>query len=230
MNERKFLTGNQLKLIAAMAMTFDHIGAYLFPQIEILRIIGRIAFPIFAYMIAEGCAYTKSRKRYLFTMATAAAVFQTVYYLAEGSLYQCIFVTFTLSIILCFAVERAIKRNDVKGWMLAIAGVVIVYMITEVLPYILKNTDFSVDYGFYGVLIPVAVFVGRNKWDKLLLFAFGLIMLAMVSGYLQWYSLAAVPLLALYNGKRGKLKLKYFFYVFYPLHLVVIYLIGMFPG
>ena len=64
MNSSRFpgLTGNQLKLIALITMTIDHIGFMLLPQVKILRAIGRIAFPIFAYMIAEGCQYTRNRK------------------------------------------------------------------------------------------------------------------------------------------------------------------------
>ena len=56
-----FLSGNSLKIIAAIAMTVDHIGVVIFPNFAILRIIGRIAFPIFAFMIAEGCRYTKKQ-------------------------------------------------------------------------------------------------------------------------------------------------------------------------
>ena len=56
------LTGNQLKLIALVTMTIDHIGMQLFPRVRLLRIIGRLAFPIFAYMIAEGCRYTRNRR------------------------------------------------------------------------------------------------------------------------------------------------------------------------
>ena len=56
------LTGNQLKLIALITMTIDHVGMMLLPQLRILRAIGRIAFPIFAYMIAEGCRHTRNRK------------------------------------------------------------------------------------------------------------------------------------------------------------------------
>ena len=56
------LSNDRLKIIAAAAMLIDHIGAYLLPQVRILRIIGRIAFPIFAFMIAEGCRYTKNKK------------------------------------------------------------------------------------------------------------------------------------------------------------------------
>ena len=59
------LTSNQLKLLAMVTMTLDHIGVHLFPQCLFLRIIGRLAMPIYAYMIAEGCAHTRNRKQYL---------------------------------------------------------------------------------------------------------------------------------------------------------------------
>ncbi len=68
------MTGNQLKIIALIAMTCDHVGKILLPQIGILQIVGRLAFPIFAYMIAEGCVHTKSKKRYLLTMMGLAAI------------------------------------------------------------------------------------------------------------------------------------------------------------
>ena len=57
------MTGNQLKIIALIAMTIDHVGLILLPQVELLRIIGRLSFPIFAYMIAEGCFFTHDKKR-----------------------------------------------------------------------------------------------------------------------------------------------------------------------
>ena len=80
------LTGNQLKLIALITMTIDHVGMMLLPQLRILRAIGRIAFPIFAYMIAEGCRYTHSRKKYLLSMLGIAALYQIVCFFAMGSL------------------------------------------------------------------------------------------------------------------------------------------------
>ena len=61
----KGLTGNQLKLIAVITMTIDHIGLAFFPQQMLFRVIGRLAFPIYAYMIAEGCRYTRSMGKYL---------------------------------------------------------------------------------------------------------------------------------------------------------------------
>lgn len=68
------MTGSQLKIIALIAMTCDRVGKILLPQIGILQIVGRLAFPIFAYMIAEGCVHTKSKKRYLLTMMGLAAL------------------------------------------------------------------------------------------------------------------------------------------------------------
>ena len=59
------LTGNQLKLIALFAMTCDHVGMQIFPQLLWLRMIGRLAMPIYAFMIAEGCRHTRNRKKYL---------------------------------------------------------------------------------------------------------------------------------------------------------------------
>ena len=104
------LTGNQLKLIAMAAMTIDHIGVQLFPNVLLLRIIGRLALPIFAYMIAQGCRYTKNKARYLLTIAAVAALCQIVYFVAMDSLYQCILVTFSLSIVLIYVLDDAIQK------------------------------------------------------------------------------------------------------------------------
>ena len=92
------LTGNQLKIIALISMTCDHVGLQLFPDVLFMRILGRLALPIYAYMIAEGCRYTRNRRKYLLRMASLAAVCQVVYFFAMGSLYQCILVTFSLAI------------------------------------------------------------------------------------------------------------------------------------
>ena len=66
------LSGNQLKIIALVAMTCDHVGKELLPAYEFLQIMGRLAFPIFAYMIAEGCRYTRNRKKHLLQVASLA--------------------------------------------------------------------------------------------------------------------------------------------------------------
>ncbi len=223
-NHSCLLSGNQLKIFAAITMTVDHIGAYLLPHLIILRIIGRLAFPIFAYMIAEGCTYTKNRKKYLLTILAFGAVFQLVYFLVMGSLSQCIFVTFSMSIALIFALDKA--KNDLKYAPLALGAAVLVLFITEVLPRLLSGTDFHIDYGLFGTLLPVFVYFGRGKWQKLLLLTIGLVLVSGTSSFLQWFCLFSVPVLALYGGKRGRFKMKNFFYIYYPAHLVVIYLIA----
>lgn len=221
------LTGNQLKIIALIAMTCDHVGLQLFPWVEVLRIIGRLALPIYAYMIAEGCHYTRDRKKYLLRLLALAAVCQVVYFVAMGSLYQCIMVTFTLSVCLICLFERALEEKGILWKALAALASATVYTLCEILPGLLPQTDYAVDYGFCGVILPVLVYFGRGKWQKLLLMGAGLVLLAMDFGGVQWWSLAALPLLALYNGKRGKLRIGTLFYLYYPLHLAAIYAISL---
>lgn len=218
------LTGNQLKLIALAAMTCDHIGVQLLPQVTLLRIIGRLALPIFAYMIAQGCRYTRNKTRYLLTIAAVALVCQLVYFFAMGSLYQCILVTFSLSICMIFALDKAFKTPSLKNSILAVLVLVSVFCISEMLPRVLPG--FSVDYGFAGILLPVLIWLGKEKWQSLLLCGAGLVLLS-IGNPIQWYSLLTLPLLSLYNGTRGKRKLKYLFYIYYPAHLVLLYLISL---
>ena len=216
------LTGNQLKIIAMIAMTFDHIGAYLLPQWRILRIIGRLAMPIYAYMIAEGCHYTRDRKRYFLRLAGLALVCQVVYGIVDHSLYQCILVTFSLSVGLICAVENGQKQENSRSRAEAIAMLAGVILICELLPRVVPG--FDVDYGLFGVLLPVIVYFGGRSTRSLLA---GTLLLCLSLGRLQWWSLLSVPLLALYNGQRGKYPLGWLFYLYYPLHLAVIYGISL---
>jgi hypothetical protein len=219
---KKGLTGNQLKIIAMLTMTIDHVGMVLFPQHLWLRLVGRLAFPIYAFMIAEGCDHTRSMPRYLGTMAAMAALWQIINWFFLDSLYQCILVTFSLSIGVIWLSRKARDTKKPIWMMAAIAAVLVAGFITEVLPRLLPKTDFMVDYGFWGVMLPFMVWAAKDKWQKLLLAVLTLILIAS-DNYLQLFSLAAVPLLALYNGQRGKWKMKLVFYFYYPMHLVVIY-------
>ena len=221
------LSNNQLKILAMLAMTADHVGLTLFPELEWLRIIGRLALPIFAYMIAEGCCHTKHPLRYLGTMAGFAALCQGVYLFAMHSLYMCIMVTFTLSIAVILLIRLAQSKHNPLFWFLPFLAILAVYYICQILPQKLPDTDFEIDYGFWGVMLPVVIYAGRDTWGKLLCTALGLCLLAYTGYPIQWWSLAALPLLALYNGQRGKWKMKWFFYFFYPVHLVIIYGISL---
>ena len=227
---KKFgLTNNQLKIIAMLAMLSDHVGKVLLPQYSILQIIGRLAFPIFAFMIAEGCYYTRNKLRYFLTIFLLGLGCQTVYLVAEKSLYQNILITFSLSIIIIFSLENyRIKREKTFGKILFFT-ILTVFIIVIVLPVALIDQGFVIDYGICGVLLPVAIFYAPDKLRKLIFSAGLLILLTLdLGGGIQWFSLFALPLLALYNQKRGKYNIKPLFYIFYPAHLVVIYFLALF--
>lgn len=213
------LSGNQLKIIALIAMTLDHIGVQLLPQYQILRVIGRLSMPIYAFLIAEGCHYTKNKFKYWGLMAGLAVICQLVYYFAMGSLYMCILVTFSLSMLLIFAMQEVQKKKDLWSclvFFLLLAGV---YWVCTELPR--RVSGFTVDYGFKGVLLPVLISMGTNKQQRILGAAVGMCILALGRTN-QWYSLLALPLLLLYSGQRGKGDYKYLFYIYYPLHLAAI--------
>lgn len=214
------LTGNQLKLLAMIAMTCDHVGLQLLPHLEILRIIGRLALPIYAYLIAEGCRHTRSRRNYLLRLAGLGLLCQVVYFLAMGSLYQCILITFSLSVCLIWALDTAAEKGDRGSRWGAGAVLAVVFFVSVILPELLPRTDFAIDYGLVGILLPVMIYYGKPKWAYL---TAGLVLLALGYGGNQWFALLAVPLLMLYNGQRGRGNLGKVFYLYYPLHLVVIY-------
>lgn len=234
------MTGNQLKILALITMTIDHVGVEILPQYPILRIIGRLTYPIFAYMIAEGCFYTRSKPRYLGGIFLLGLACQVGFFVATASLEQSILTSFVLAIVTIYAMDLADRRRDPLG-LLAVAGALALdAFVALVLPVLLLGTDFSVDYGFWGILLPAFCYMPRiffkNALDKRrlhLMLAFATLGIVLVCtsmntwlGGIQWYSILAIVPLACYDGKRGTWRLKYLFYVYYPLHLVVIWIIA----
>lgn len=220
---QKGLSSNQLKLIAMVAMTADHVGLIFFPKWVLLRLVGRLAFPIYAYMIGEGCRYTRSMPKYLGSVAAMALACQLTYWFAQGSLYQSILVTFSLSIALCMLAKQAIHKGGVLPWGMFGVGVAVALFVTRFLPVLLSGTDYAVDYGFWGVMLPVGVYLAKDKKTSLAYTAAFLALLALDFCEGQWFALAAVPFLMLYNGHRGTRDMKWLFYFFYPAHLVVLW-------
>ena len=242
MNKRLFapLSGNILKLIAAALMLIDHIGVILFPTLRILRIIGRISFPIFAFMVAEGCRHTKNKARYILTMLGFAVVIQTVYYLYSGGEDINILFTLTLSILVIFSMDNfkhQIFGEDVPrvkvllAFLLLFLAVSVTFMICRAAP---------IEYGFSGCMLAVmaAIFHSEKNYPawfvmldnipvSVLMLGLGLAVLCIGNSDIQVWSMLSMPLLLMYSGKRGKLKMKYFFYLFYPLHLVILYFISL---
>ncbi len=217
------LTNNQLKIIAMVSMLIDHLGVGLFPDAMWMRIVGRLALPIFAYMIAEGCRYTRNRPKHLVLIAALAVGCQLVYWLTMESLYQSILVTFTLSIIVIYSVDGLLDHKSVWRVLASLLGIAIVVLLAMVLPQKLAVQGYEIDYGIWGVLMPVVVYYAKWKLVKLVALAGMIVITVFTLGAVQWYALIALPLLFMYNGTRGKWKLKYMFYIFYPTHLVLIY-------
>lgn len=217
------LTGNQLKIIAMITMTCDHVGMQIFAQLLWMRIIGRLAMPIYAYMIAEGCRHTRDRKKYFLRLFGMGALCQIVYFVAMGSLYMCILITFSLSVILIGLMDAVEREKNARNWGKLFAGTMLVFFLCSVLPDLLAHTDYAVDYGLPGVLLPVLIY-GAGTRGLLL----GLALMALDSGGIQWFAFLAVPLLLCYNGQRGKANIGKLFYWYYPVHLVVIYGISLF--
>ena len=92
--------------------------------------------------------------------------------------------------------------------------------------YILSYSDFAIDYGLIGIVVPVIIYFSKTKQEKLCFMFLALCCNVFVYGIIQVFSLLSIVLLAFYNGKRGSKNLKYFFYIYYPIHLVVIWLIN----
>lgn len=216
------ISGNALKLFALLCMTVDHIGVHLISEYEPIRIIGRLAFPIFAYMIAEGCKYTKNRLKYFLTIFIEGVILQIFIFLLSDSTRMNVLITFSLSIGLIYAFDYSLRSQNNYNWVIPLTGIIFVLIICGELPGEFIKWDFHIDYGFFGVMLPVMVYIFDNKLLKLLMFTLGLVFLSMSLAPIQWWCLFSVIPIALYSGKRGKLKIKYLFHIYYPLHIVII--------
>lgn len=243
-----FINGNGIKLLAAVLMVIDHIGAIFFPQIVWLRCVGRISFPLFAYMLAVGCKYTRNKVYHFLLLSAAAAICQSVYFAVTGSLRLNIFFTFALSALLIYCL-RGLGDCIMRGAgalicllpCMAFAGMVfLTYLLCSVSD--INGVPFGVEYGFWGCMLPVfpaaadvaleiskaEIFPSLRRFACIFSFAAGLVLLsAFHSSVIQWYCMFSLVPLVFYNGMRGKLNLKYFFYIFYPAHLALFYLISL---
>lgn len=236
------LSASTLKLLACLLMVIDHVGVILYPEIRTLRIIGRLSYPIFAYFIAEGCRYTRHKLKRFLLVFGLAVLCEGVCYLVNGELEGGILLNFCFAILLIYQVQACKKALARRQWWLA-ALWFFLFLLSVGGVYLFIGKCLYVDYGFWGVLIPVwgalpdykegeapafmRVFQGRG-W-KLLSFSLGLLLLCYSRGLfsdIQSYSLLALPLLALYNGTPGRKGLKYGFYIFYPAHLAVLWIIA----
>ena len=233
------MNGNVIKTVACLSMLLDHIGYLLFPQAEWLRWCGRLALPLFAYLVAEGCRHTRNRRRYFLRMlglGLLCQVFGSVQGLYSGQtklIFLNILLTLSAAQLLCFAwldLAEATARKEGQSkalgrFSLTVAGVVAVYAFGLALKP-LVGVEVQFDYGLAGMCLPLFALFGSRKPLRLLSFGVGLVCLCMSIGTAMpyaWLALLALPLLALYNGQQGDKRWQFAFYAFYPLHLSVLY-------
>lgn len=201
------MTGFQLKLLAMLAMTADHIGAVFFPEIPLLRWIGRLAMPVLCFFIGEGLRHTRSPRRYLLRLTGFALLSELPFDLAfYGGIewgHQNVYFTLALGLMALWAIQS----RGMEGWLLALTAA----LAAELL---------GCDYGMYGVLL-ILLLDRFHRARSEQLAAAALLNLAFFGLQTQTLSLIALPLLWLYNGKRGRDDRR-LFYLYYPAHLCVL--------
>lgn len=234
------MTRNALKIIACVTMLIDHVGYFLLPEVTVLRYIGRIAMPIFAFFIGEGCLYTRNRKKY-FTRVFLLGVFCQVFTVGEwlitkttNPLYLNILFTFSASVLLCSAFIRSTSAEDKKeklGYSFLLGGLLVAFMVLDRL-YENDIISLNFDYGLSGILLPLFAATTKDRKKKLVTFAAGLLLCVLCLNYRDpmWTVCSFIPLifLAFYNGKSGKYNMQKGFYIFYPAHLGAIILVSLF--
>lgn len=232
MNVKKGITGNSLKCIACLTMLIDHIGAVILSGdvssgIYILsRLVGRIAFPIFCFLLIEGFRHTSDINRYIGRMLLFAFISEIPFDLAvNGCLIewgtQNIYFTLTLGLITLAALDSIRKRWSSAPRILISLAVISASALFN--GFVLKG-----DYGAWGIVAIALMFFTCEK-NNLIGYIIGCLILAAMEST-EMFAIIALPLIALYNGERGGERgSKYLFYAFYPAHLLILELIKLMP-
>ena len=203
-------------------MTIDHLGAILYPNDLTLRLIGRLSFPLFCYLIVLGLESTRNATRYFARLSLFAIISQIPYYLAFGyQPFESLNIFFTLSLgVLFLKLLFPLRRRSLFAPLLI--------LLTSFLPF---------DYGWYGIALIGCMYLLRTDTLSGVL---GLIMinfLFLPFSAIQILSLFSLPIILMHNGGALRIErmiseksaysplIKYFFYVYYPLHLALLYLV-----
>lgn len=202
-----------LKVIAIATMLIDHIGYCFFPELDWMRIVGRMAFPIFCFLLVEGFFHTHDAKKYMIRLGLFALISEIPFDLcfSWGIDWGSQNVFFALLIGFYWMYLDHQETQPVKR----ILGAVAAMLLADLL---------RVDYGSLGVVTIMIFYLLRQ--NRLLSCGLNAI-LQLFSGTIQRFAGFAGVFILLYNEKKGP-GLKYLFYVFYPLHLIVFYIIERF--
>jgi hypothetical protein len=216
-------SASTLKVIAVLTMVIDHVGLLFFPHQIIWRVLGRISFPLFAFFVAEGYRRTSNLGQYtarLFIFAIISQVPLELFYRAAGLNILPLNILFTLTAgLITLTVMMRLSL-----W----------YSIPIISFIIFVAEFFDLEYGAYGVIAVLASYLllQRKLLGIVALFFLPLLysLLQTLVGvvFVQFAAVLSVPFVALYNGKRGIPFPRYLFYLFYPTHLILLWLISLF--
>ncbi len=226
MKRYEILNANTLKIIALISMVIDHVGVMIFPSTLWLRCLGRISLPIFAYMIAEGCHHTKNPRNYFLRIFVLGVLCQAVYFVVYGTLYLSTVVSFALSVLAIQCIEglrHAKSKADIVRYAAYCLALLLLMLFLLYPPRFMDAYELHLDYGIYPFLIPIVLYYLPTKELRILAMIPLLYLLSLNFQWEQLLAFCALPILLLYNGQRGKRNLKYFFYIAYPAHLVMIF-------
>ncbi|MBN2558372.1 MAG: hypothetical protein JXB33_06450 [Clostridia bacterium] len=227
---RKYFDSFQLKMIAACAMAIDHAAHLFFPTEIYMRCIGRLAFPIFAFLIAEGYRRTGDVSRYMLRLFLFALISQAPYQLMvgiPGSITPNVMFTLLFGLLAIYTID---KGN-------AAARILIPALLA------VSAQAMAFDHGGFGVLLVIAFYLTRDS-RSLRNISAAILILLFSTYYLAYgginntgwlivlFYLAALPAISLYNNKRGISNpfTKWFFYIFYPSHIIILLIIRRFAG
>ena len=208
------LSSFQLKVIAIITMTIDHTGITLLrgtQYYDICRNIGRLAFPIFCFLITEGFTKTRDVKKYALRLLIFACISEIPFnYMLDGRWFsfkhQNVFFTLLLGLLLIWWYSYFNLKNR---YYIALAGVPAFMAVA----YLLKT-----DYSWWGVMLIFLFYAFKDK----LLYAAGFTGASMLLyGGREKYAVFSLVPIMLYNGKKGH-SIKYFFYAYYPLHIIIL--------
>ncbi len=212
-NKQFGLSVFDLKCIAVATMLIDHIGAFLYTDQVWMRYIGRLAFPIYCFLLVEGYYHTRDVRKYIGRLALFALISEVPFDLALAGQpvymeHQNVFFTLTLGLTCICVLDRLTSK-----W-LALGIVAGIWLLTG---YVIRP-----DYSIGGLIMIFFFYRFRSQW------LYRLLSVAAINclyyGPIQWAGTAALLPIHFYNGKKGP-SAKYFFYAFYPVHLLLLYLI-----
>ena len=216
----KALSQEGLKTIACITMLLDHMGAVLFPQNLWLRIIGRMAFPIYCFLLAEGAHHTKNPGKYALRLFMGLVLAEIPYDLALYGTISFAHQSVMFTLLLAFL---SIQSTRYFSGPMRLIGLI------PIIAAELLHTD----YGAMGVLTAVLFYITRNMEEKRLLQTVGLLALGLSvisTSFIQPLAILAMIPISLYSGKKTthSKALQWGFYLFYPVHLLVLLMISVF--